>query len=236
MTLVTCREASFAYDGHTVLSGLNFTIESGDYLCVLGENGSGKSTLIKGLLRLKAPQSGTITLCGGLRPNEIGYLPQRAETPKDFPASCYEVVLSGRIARRGIRPFYAKADRAAARESLERMGMWEQRNRCFGELSGGQQQRVLLARALCATAKMLLLDEPVAGLDPVATQELYRQIEEINRDLGITVVMVSHDVHSAVQYAGKILHLGNESFFFGTTAEYCASDIGKRFLGGCRHD
>jgi zinc transport system ATP-binding protein len=235
MTLITCKDVSFSYDGNTVLSGLSFTVESGDYLCIVGENGSGKSTLIHGLLRLKAPQSGTIALGGGLKPDEIGYLPQRAETQKDFPASCYEVVLSGRVARRGMRPFYARADRAAARESLERLGMWEYRNRSFGELSGGQQQRVLLARALCATQKMLLLDEPVAGLDPVVTQELYRRIEEINK-AGITIVMVSHDVHGAVSYANKILHLGNERVFFGTTEEYRASDIGKHFLGGCRHD
>ena len=236
MTILVCRDASFSYDGNTVLSGLSFTIDSGDYLCIVGENGSGKSTLIKGLLRLKVAQSGSITMSGGLKASEIGYLPQQTKVQKDFPASCFEVVLSGRVAQRGLRPFYSKADRAAARENLERMGMWDWRNHCFRELSGGQQQRVLLARALCATKKMLLLDEPVAGLDPVVTQELYRQIEEINRKMGITVVMVSHDVRGAASYANKILHLGNEQLFFGTTEEYCASDIGKRFLGGCRHD
>jgi len=232
MTLVTCREASFAYDGHTVLSGLNFTIESGDYLCVLGENGSGKSTLLKGLLRLKAPQSGSVEL-NGLQRGDIGYLPQQTSDRRDFPASCFEVALSGRVGQRGLKPFYSRADRLAARESLERLGMWECRALSFGELSGGQRQRVLLARALCAARKMLLLDEPVAGLDPVVTQELYRQIAEINRERGLTVVMVSHDIQGAVRYASKILHLRNQQLFFGTTEEYCASDVGKRFLGGC---
>lgn len=232
MTQVVCREVSFAYEGHTVLSGLNFAIESGDYLCVVGENGSGKSTLLKGLLGLKAPLSGEIAL-RGLKRGDIGYLPQQTAERKDFPASCFEVALSGRVAQRGLKPFYSRADRLAARESLERLGMWEYRNSSFGELSGGQRQRVLLARALCAARKMLLLDEPVAGLDPVVTQELYRQIAEINRERGLTVVMVSHDVQGAVRYANKILHLKNKQLFFGTTEEYSASEIGKRFLGGC---
>ncbi|MDD4565589.1 MAG: metal ABC transporter ATP-binding protein [Eubacteriales bacterium] len=236
MALLTCKDASFAYEGHTVVSGLNFSVESGDYLCIAGENGSGKSTLIKGLLRLKAPQKGSIFMGDGLKANEIGYLPQQTAVQKDFPASAYEVTLSGRLSRRGVRPFYSKSDKMNAKENLTRLGIWELRNRCYRELSGGQQQRVLLARALCATQKILLLDEPVAGLDPVATQDLYRQISKINRETGITIVMVSHDIHGAVKYAGKILHLKNEQVFFGTTADYMKSSIGVRFLGGERHD
>jgi zinc transport system ATP-binding protein len=188
MALITCKDASFAYEGFTVVSDLNFEVNSGDYLCVVGENGSGKSTLIKGLLRLKAPRSGSVSMGDGLKADEIGYLPQQTAAQKDFPASAYEVVLSGRLGMRGIRPFYTKPDKRAAEQNLARLGIDGLKNRCYRELSGGQQQRVLLARALCATRKMLLLDEPVAGLDPVVTQDLYRTIEKINRDTGITII------------------------------------------------
>jgi zinc transport system ATP-binding protein len=235
MALITCKDASFAYEGFTAVSGLNFEVNSGDYLCVVGENGSGKSTLIKGLLRLKAPQNGSVLTGDGLKATEIGYLPQQTAAQKDFPASAYEVVLSGRGGCRGIRPFYSKADKMAAEENLTRLGIDGLKNRCYRELSGGQQQRVLLARALCATRKMLLLDEPVAGLDPVATQDLYRTIDKINRETGITIVMVSHDIQSAVKYAGRILHLKNAQVFFGETADYVRSSIGAGFWG-CERD
>lgn len=232
MALITCKDVSFAYEGHTAVGGLSFEVNSGDYLCIVGENGSGKSTLIKGLLRLKQPQSGSFLMGEGLKANEIGYLPQQTAAQKDFPASAYEVVLSGRLSQRGIRPFYSRADRDAAAENLALLGIGGLRNRCYRELSGGQQQRVLLARALCATKKLLLLDEPVAGLDPMATQDLYRSIESLNRETKITIVMVSHDIQSAVKYAGNILHLKNTQMFFGTTEDYIKSSVGVGFLGG----
>ena len=235
MALIAYKDAAFAYDGNCVVEGLNFTIESGMYLCVVGENGSGKSTLVKGLLRLIAPCQGSVQMGDGLSPNEIGYLPQQTAAQKDFPASVYEVVLSGRLNSRGIRPFYAKEDRQTALRHMEQLGLAGLRNRCYRELSGGQQQRVLLARALCATKKLLLLDEPVAGLDPVVTQELYALIDRINHELGITVVMVSHDVHSAVSYASHILHLQNKQVFFGSAEAYRNTELGKYFLGG-RHE
>jgi zinc transport system ATP-binding protein len=236
MALITCRDVSFAYEGNTAVSDLNFEVRSGDYMCIVGENGSGKSTLVKGLLRLKSPQSGSVLIGDGLGPNEIGYLPQQTAAQKDFPASVYEVVLSGRLGARGILPFYSKTDKAIAEENIKRMDVNSIRNRCYRELSGGQQQKVLLARALCATKKVLLLDEPVAGLDPVITQELYRLIEKINRETGITVIMVSHDVHSAVKYASHILHLNNKQVFFGSTADYLQANIGVGFMGGGRND
>lgn len=232
MALITCKDASFAYEGLTAVSGLNFEVNSGDYLCIVGENGSGKSTLIKGLLRLKQPQNGSVLMGEGLKANEIGYLPQQTASQKDFPASAYEVVLSGRLSMRGIRPFYSKADKTMAVENLTRLGVAGMRNKCYRELSGGQQQRVLLARALCATKKMLLLDEPVAGLDPVVTQDLYRSIERINRETGITIIMVSHDIQSAVKYASHILHLKNTQVFYGATEDYLNSSVGVGFLGG----
>ena len=236
MALITCRNVSFAYEGNIAVSGLDFEVNSGDYLCVVGENGSGKSTLIKGLLRLKAPQQGNVSFGDGLGLNEIGYLPQQTAAQKDFPASAYEVVLSGRLSTRGMRPFYTRKDKTAADENIKRLGIEALRNRCYRELSGGQQQRVLLARALCSTQKALLLDEPVSGLDPVVTQELYRLIEEINRETGLTVIMVSHDVQCAVRYASHILHLKNMQVFYGKTADYVESAVGKAFVGGERYD
>ena len=234
--LITCRDISFAYDGNTVVSDVNFEVNSGDYLCVAGENGSGKSTLMKGLLRLKSPSQGSIELGGGLKADEIGYLPQQTAAQKDFPAGAYEVVLSGRLGARGFRPFYTKGDKECADENIRLLGIGELRNRCYRELSGGQQQRVLLARALCATKKVLLLDEPTAGLDPLVTQELYKLIERVNRETGMTVIMVSHDIRSAVKYASRILHLKNRQVFFGTAEEYKNTPVGKRFLGGDEDD
>jgi len=234
MALIECKNASFAYDGRDAVSGLNFEVNAGDYLCIVGENGSGKSTLIKGLLRLKAPTEGVIEYGDGLCANEVGYLPQQTPAQRDFPASVYEVVLSGRLSSRGIRPFYTKEDKRTAMENMERLELTALRKRCYRELSGGQQQRVLLARALCATRKALLLDEPVSGLDPLVTQELYRLIQDINKELGITIVMVSHDVVSAVQYADHILHLQSKQAFFGTAEAYKRSPLGKAFLGGER--
>lgn len=236
MALLTCENAAFAYEGNTVVSDLNFTVNNGDYLCIVGENGSGKSTLIKGLLRLKAPQQGSIVLGDGLKANEIGYLPQQTAAQKDFPASVYEVVLSGRLGRRGIRPFYMRRDKEAAEVYMKLLGIEALRNKCYRELSGGQQQRVLLARALCATKKLLLLDEPVSGLDPVVTQELYQTIENINKEIGITIIMVSHDIQSAIKYADRILHLQNKQVFFGSAEEYVMSGSGKTFLGGGEDD
>jgi zinc transport system ATP-binding protein len=230
MPLITVRDASFAYDGHIVVSGLNFDVNSGDYLCVVGENGSGKSTLLRGLLRLKTPSEGSVLFGEELRANEIGYLPQQTAAQRDFPAGVFEIVLSGRLGRRGIFPFYSRADKDAAEENMRRLGISELRRRCYRELSGGQQQRVLLARALCATTRLLLLDEPVAGLDPVVRQGLYREIEKINREDGITVIMVSHDVSSAAAYADHILHLQNRQIFFGESAEYARSETGASFL------
>lgn len=233
MPQISCKDISFAYDGETVLSGINFSIDAGSYLCIVGENGSGKSTLMKGLLGLKLPSSGNIVF-GDLKPSEIGYLPQQTQIQRDFPASVYEVVLSGRLNSMGSRMFYNAEDKKAAQENLERLGIEDLKNRCYMELSGGQQQRVLLARAMCATKKLLLLDEPVTGLDPVATNEMYNLIKLINLCDNTSVIMISHDIHEAVRYATHILHLGHKQLFFGTTAQYRESDLARRFVGGGR--
>lgn len=234
MALIECRDLSFAYDGHTVLEGVNFAVDAGDYLCIVGENGSGKSTLMRGLLGLKKPSGGTILTGDGLRPTEIGYLPQQSEMQRDFPASVYEVVLSGCLNSLGHRMHYGRAERERADLNLERMGIEDIKNASYQELSGGQQQRVLLARALCATKKLLLLDEPVTGLDPIAAQEMYNLIKLVNLCDNISVIMVSHDIHEAVRYATKILHIGHTQLFFGTSADYRSSSLARRFLGGNR--
>ena len=229
MALLTCEDLTLGYDGRAVAQGIGFTVNAGDYLCVVGENGSGKSTLMKTILRLQAPLGGTITAGDGWDPREIGYLPQQTAVQKDFPASVREVVLSGCQSRLGHRFFYSRADRELAQRMMERMDIVPLSRRCYRELSGGQQQRVLLARALCATQKVLLLDEPVSGLDPAVTAEMYRLIETINREDGIAVIMVSHDIEAAVRYATHILHLGAEQFF-GTTEEYLRSALGRGYL------
>ncbi|MGI5976403.1 MAG: metal ABC transporter ATP-binding protein [Candidatus Limivicinus sp.] len=234
MAILKCEDLSFAYEGKTVLEGVNFELSAGDYLCVVGENGSGKSTLIKGLLGLKAPASGKIITGDGLKPTEIGYLPQQTEVQRDFPASVFEVVLSGCLNSLGHRLSYSREDRERAKLNMERMGIDELSRESYQSLSGGQQQRVLLARALCATKKLLLLDEPVTGLDPIAAGEMYNFIKLVNLCDSISVIMVSHDIHEAVRYATKILHLGHRQLFFGTAAEYKESDIARRFLGGNR--
>ena len=228
MAQLTCQNLCVGYDGKPVLQGLNFEVFAGDYLCIVGENGSGKSTLMKTILGLQPPISGRILTGDGLRKNEIGYLPQQTVVQKDFPASVREIVLSGCQGRCGSRPFYNKEKKQLAADAMEKMQIAQLAKRCYRELSGGQQQRVLLARALCATRKMLLLDEPVSGLDPKVTAEMYALIEKLNREDGITVIMISHDIAAAVKYASHILHIG-DAVFFGTKTEYLQSPQGRLF-------
>ncbi|MBR0148762.1 MAG: metal ABC transporter ATP-binding protein [Lachnospiraceae bacterium] len=228
MALITVQNLSLGYDSHVIVKDLNFSVSAGDYLCIVGENGSGKTTLMKTLLRLREPVGGQIVIGDGLKETEIGYLPQQTIVQKDFPASVKEIVLSGCLGRCGLRPFYSREDKRLARENMERMGISSLSSRSYRDLSGGQQQRVLLARALCATGKVLLLDEPVAGLDPMVTVEMYDLIEQLNKE-GITVIMISHDVAAALRYASHILHIG-DTVFFGTKEEYLKSDAGSFFL------
>lgn len=230
MALLTVRNLSLRYESRVIAERLDFSVNAGDYLCIVGENGSGKTTLMKTLLHLQEPSSGEILFGDGLKNNEIGYLPQQTAVQRDFPASVKEIVLSGCQARCGYRPFFGKEEKRLAKENLRRMGLEALSGRCYRELSGGQQQRVLLARALCATRKLLLLDEPVSGLDPKVTEEMYGLIESLNRE-GLTVIMISHDMAAAVRYATHILHMGAD-VFFGTKQEYLNSGVGRSFLAG----
>ncbi|WP_392391654.1 metal ABC transporter ATP-binding protein [Zongyangia hominis] len=229
---MSCRNLTIFYENTCAVKDVSFDIEAGDYICIVGENGSGKSTLVKGLLGLIPLRAGVVRCGEGLSPTAIGYLPQQTVVQKDFPASVYEIALSGCLGRRGLRPFYGAEDRKKTLENLKRMGIYDLRGKSYRDLSGGQQQRVLLARALCATDRMLLLDEPVTGLDPIATTELYDLIGRINREQGVTVVMVSHDFRYAIEHGGKILHMDRELLFYGPTKAYLKSDACRRLTGG----
>ena len=228
MALLTARNLCVGYDRQIVARDINFTVNKGDYLCVVGENGSGKSTLMKTLLRLQKPVSGEIIMGDGLKESDIGYLPQQTVVQKDFPASVREIVLSGCLSRMGLRPFYSSKEKALADENMEKLGITSMAGKCYRELSGGQQQRVLLARALCSAGKMLILDEPVTGLDPKVTLEMYEVIKGLNKD-GITIVMISHDINAAVGYSDHILHIGDK-VFFGTREEFQKSKTGRFFM------
>lgn len=235
MSLLCVKDLTVQYDGSEALHDLSFELEEGDYLCIVGENGSGKSTLIKALLGLKKPDGGNITYTG-LAQSQIGYMPQQTDIQRDFPASVMEVVLTGCLKANGRIPFFSAKAKKLAFENLEKTGAAQIAKKCYGELSGGQQQRVLMARALCSTEKLLILDEPVANLDPKATDELYALIDDLNKKHGITVIMVSHDIRCAAMQAGKILHIDKTLVFFGTTNDYINSPEGRRFLSHSHHD
>lgn len=232
MELIRCDNVSLGYENQIAVKNASFFVEEGDYICIIGENGSGKSTLVKGLLGLNRPIGGEIVFSPKLKESSIGYLPQQTAAQKDFPATVFEVVLSGCLRQRGRAPFYSKKEKEVALENMEKLHIMPLKNKCYRDLSGGQQQRALLARALCATSCLLILDEPVTGLDPKATAELYQVIKELNTEYGVAVLMVTHDIRSILTQCKKILQMKQEVLFFGTTNEYAASSIGRRFLGG----
>ena len=220
MSQIICRNLSIGYDDKVILQNINFAVNKGDYLCIVGENGSGKSTLMRTILRLQPSLKGEVILGDGVKENEIGYLPQQTQVQKDFPASVREIVLSGCLNGCGFRPFYSKTEKLRAREMMEKLQIPDLSKRCYR----GQQQRVLLARALCATQKLLLLDEPISGLDPQAAKDMYCTIEKLNKQDEITIVMISHDIETICTFASHILYIG-ESYFYGTRQEYLESDI-----------
>ena len=230
--LIACKDVSLGYENREVASGINLEVYPGDYLCIVGENGSGKSTLIKGLAGLIRPLRGQITVAPALREESIGYLPQQTAAQKDFPATVSEVVISGCLKRRGFLPFYSADEKRLARKNMKKLGIDSMARRCFRELSGGQKQRVLLARALCATEKLLILDEPTTGLDPTAVAEMYQLIQKLNREDHVAVIMVSHDIMNALSQAKTVLHLKQQPLFYGTVQDYRKSETGRGFLGG----
>lgn len=230
--LLKCEHVDFGYENQDAVVDVNIEINTGDYICIVGENGSGKSTLLKGILGLLKPASGQITMSEELKRTGIGYLPQQTAAQKDFPATVGEVVLSGCLRKRGSRPFYSEKEKKIAAYNLERLGIMELKRHCYRELSGGQQQRTLIARALCATDKLLILDEPITGLDPAAIQEFYQIIRMLNREEGVAILMVSHDVQNVVSQANKMLHLNQRVAFYGSTQDYIDNQVSSQFLGG----
>ncbi len=235
MAIVTFSDVSLGYGGNTVAEGISFEINDGDYICIVGENGSGKSTMLKALLGLHAAQSGEIALGDGLRRCDVGYLPQQTEVQRDFPACVREVVMSGCLAVDKFRPFYTRADKSRAKWAMEQMEIVPLAGKCYRELSGGQQQRVLLARALCAARRLLVLDEPISGLDPQMASKMYCLVDRLRHETGIAVVMISHDAH-AVFHSDYVLDMGMGGAEYASACDFTASDRGRRFMqkGGDR--
>ncbi len=227
--LLSCNNLTVSYDT-VAIQDITFTAEKGDFICIVGENGSGKTTLIKALLGLLPAKNGTVTVKDGTK---IGYVPQKLSVSHDFPASAEEIVRSGIITR---RPFLSKAEKEKARHIMALLEIDSIRRKSFSALSGGQAQRVLLARALCASEEFLVLDEPVTGLDPKATRDLYALLKKINKEKGTTVLMVSHDIRTSMHLATKILHIDKSVQFFGEPEHYICSECGQRFMGGAKHD
>lgn len=231
-SLIQCSHVDFGYENQDAVVDVTMEVEPSDYICIIGENGSGKSTLMKGLLGLLKPTGGTITVSEELKKNGIGYLPQQTAAQKDFPATVFEVVLSGCLSRRGSYPFYSKTEKKRAADNLDRIGIAELTASCYRDLSGGQQQRALIARALCATDRLLILDEPITGLDPSAVSEFYDIIRKLNKKEGVAILMVSHDITNVVTQADKILHLKKEVLFYGSTEDYLKSETSGLYMRG----
>lgn len=229
---IICEHTDFGYEHHDAVIDLNLTVYQGEYLCVVGGNGSGKSTLVKGLLGLLKPTGGALMVADELKQGGIGYLPQQTAAQRDFPATVYEVVLSGTLGKKSNQPFYSRKEKELAMSNMKRLGIETLRNTCYRELSGGQQQRVLIARALCATDQMLILDEPITGLDPSAVQDFYQLIRKLNQEDQITVIMVTHDIPNAVSQADTILHMQQRVLYYGAASDYPRSQEGIAFLGG----
>ncbi|MCD7825141.1 MAG: ABC transporter ATP-binding protein [Clostridiaceae bacterium] len=229
--LIYCKDAALGYDSQPILEHFDFQVSAGEYVCVVGENGSGKSTLLKTILGLIHPISGTVQLEESIRRGAVGYLPQQTQVQRQFPASVMEVVLSGFLNQPGRSPFFRKEEKKNAVQQLKRLGIESLKNQCYANLSGGQQQRVLLARALCAASEILVLDEPVTGLDPMAAETMYENLRMLHRD-GMAIMMVTHDIRSAVSQADYILHLNNGDYFFGTVEAYLDSEFSDLFSQG----
>lgn len=233
--IIKCLNVTLSYEGLTAVSNLSFSVKENDYLCIIGDNGTGKSTLLRALLGLKHVSGGKIVY-SGLKKSDIGYLAQQTDIQKDFPASVWEVVLSGCLNSKGICPFYTERDKKKAEKALRTLEILDLKYKCYKELSGGQQQRVLLARAMCSARKLFVLDEPTTGLDPKMTTEVFSLVKRLNDEEKMAIVMVTHDTHCAVKYSKHILHLQKDDCFFGTTEEYIDSEIGRKYIGGHRHD
>ena len=226
MSLIETKNLTLGYDNIKVLKDLNFKIEENDFLCIVGPNGSGKSTLVKGILGLIRPIKGKV-IYNDLKQKFIGYMPQETKIDSNFPASVYEIVLSGTLNRVGLRPYYSKEEKELANHNLKILGIEKLKEKSFSELSGGQRQKVLLARSLCATKKLLILDEPSNNLDSKSKKELYETITDLNKNHNITIIMITHDLDHNNLIGNKILSLREDKVFFGTVNDFVRSVHGE---------
>ena len=235
MSLIKCCNIEFKYDSKQILKDVSFEINNGDYVCIVGENGTGKSTLLNIISGVLKPSAGNVEFADKVLKKKIGYLPQQNQIQNNFPASVYEVVLSGCVNKLKLFPFYTRREKQIATYNINLLGISDIKNKSFHELSGGQKQRVLLARALCSSENILLLDEPVSGLDPVVTESFYDTLQHLNVEHGTTIVMVSHDIKKSLEYATHILFLQQETFVFGKKCDFSDMELLKNVIGGS-HD
>ena len=223
--VVVIKDVWVHYDSLPVLEEINLTIKEHDFLGIIGVNGGGKSTLLKVILGLIKPSKGTVRVFGDT-PQEsrkyIGYVPQYCLFDLEFPVSVWEVVLMGRLGHTGLFKSYNKEDKKAALDALAKMDMLEYKDRQVGKLSGGQQHRVFIARALAANPKLLLLDEPAAGIDTIIQEEFYELLEKLKTKMAI--VLVSHDISAVSVYVDKIACL-NHRLHYHDSKELTAEDL-----------
>ena len=219
MNIININNLSLGYNNIPVIQNLNVKINDGDFVCIVGSNGAGKSTLIKGILGLLKPISGSIEL-NNIKKNFIGYMPQETKVDSNFPASVYEIVLSGTLNKVGLKPTYSKALKKIADDNLKLLDIYSLKDKCFNELSGGQRQRVLLARSLCSTSKILILDEPSNNLDYNSKKNLYKILQHLNKEKKMTIIMVTHDLDHNNLIGNKILSLQKGNYFYGNTNDF----------------
>lgn len=217
--IITAQHLTLAYGENAVITRANFCINQGEFVCVVGANGSGKSTLIRAMLGLIKPRFGHIIYGDEVDQSTIGYLPQEAKIDQFFPATVREIVLSGALGRMGHRPFYSRSDRTDADRALSRLGLAKLAGRSFASLSGGQKQKVLLARALVATSKLLILDEPSNNLDHASRQEFYRILQDLHAD-GLTIIMITHDLDADDLIGDHVLSIMSGEVTKSATATY----------------
>ncbi len=219
-TLLKVEKLEVGYGKNIVIRNASFEIKNGDFVCVVGANGSGKSTLIKAILGLVKPIKGKITFSNRLTKNEIGYLPQEMKVEQNFPATVWEIVLSGNLGKMKTAPFYKTAEKKRSTEALKKLGISHLAQLSFTELSGGQKQKVLLARALVAMTKLLILDEPSNNLDYVSRHDFYETLKSLNRTEKMTIIMITHDLDAEDLIGNKIFALADSKVTVETTKNY----------------
>ena len=226
MKILECKKLNIGYNERSICKDISFEVESGQYICVIGENGSGKTTLLKTILGLNKPISGKVVFDKKFDKSNLGYLPQQTDMQKDFPATVLEVVMSGFINKMKFRPFYNKREKEKAQEILKYLNITDLQKRSYKDLSGGQQQKVLLARALCSTNELLILDEPTNGLDARSIKSFYELLADLNSQ-GMTIIMISHNLDKVINYASHIVYLKGTPEFIGTKEDFLQTEYAK---------